>query len=116
MPEKMETTISYDNRLDAYESFFDHAWTTRFMDSVEKSLLHSAGFILCRGWKGIALSSRTSWLLVEVLDTFQKSIWNYKTPRAKQMMKLLVEDVTKDSGISYTKKKQIVERVHQRDE
>lgn len=116
MPDDLDLSISFDNRLDSYASFFDHEWAARFLDAVEPSLLKPAGFLLCRDWKGVALASRMSWLLVEAMDIYQRTIWQHKPPDPKRMLKALVEHVTKDAGIRHMARQKIIEGVHSLDQ
>jgi hypothetical protein len=67
---QLTSEIQYDDRLDSYASFFDHAWAKAFYDASEATRLHKAAHDLCRDWKGIALASRMSWLMVISLEGF----------------------------------------------
>jgi hypothetical protein len=111
MADDLIAFLSCDSRLDSYASFFDHDWVKVFQDSTDKSLLKRAGFILCRDWKGIALSSRMSWMMVKSLEWFQTTVWEYKTPAPKMMMKALVEHVTKDGTLRLMAKQKLVSSV-----
>jgi hypothetical protein len=51
------------------------------------------------------------WLMIDALDRFQTTVWNYKTPNPERMIAAIIETVTKDGTIRNMAKKKIVDAV-----
>jgi hypothetical protein len=61
-----------DQRLEAYETFFDHAWAKKTLDLADGSVIYKAAFDLLASWKAIANSHRMPWASMQ----FMKSFWD----------------------------------------
>ena len=59
----MSKTIFADTRLEAYRSFFDHAWAKQIMDLAHGTKLDQPVFDLCAAWRGAANTHLLPWLL-----------------------------------------------------
>ena len=54
-----------DERLESYQSFYDHQWAEHIISTLEGAKFYQAGFDLCASWKGTANARSLPWLLVE---------------------------------------------------
>ena len=52
-----------DIRMEAYKSFFDHAWAKYILDLVDATKLDQPVFDLCAAWRGAANTHLLPWLL-----------------------------------------------------
>jgi hypothetical protein len=106
--EDFRTEIQIDERLESYASFFDHAWASRFVDASQGTLLYEAAHDLCLDWKGIALASRMSWLMVHSLEKFYEGFSKTDPSFSGRLTRALGEYVASHSSLSNMRKKELI--------
>jgi hypothetical protein len=102
-----KSEILIDHRLDSYKSFFDHDWAARFTEISDGTLLYEAAHNLCVDWKGIALSSRMSWLMVDSLEKFYIGYTESNPSFSQRLTQALGEFVANKSSLSNMRKKEL---------
>lgn len=115
-PNELFSNIAFDDRRSSYASFFDHAWAVEFDTLSDKSRIQRAAFVLMRDWKGIALSTRMPWLMIESLQSFHGGFTKANPPYTKRLASLFARYVTDRSRLSNMKKKELLEVVNGLDE
>jgi hypothetical protein len=100
--------ILIDQRLESYESFFDHAWGARFLGISEGTLLYEPAYDLCVDWKGIALSSRMSWLMVHSLKHFAHGYGQSNPSFSQRLTRALGQYVADKSSLSNMRRRELL--------
>lgn len=67
MPEIKRTTYIQD-RLDAYEGFFDPEWKWDFMQVIQGTKLQEVGFDLVRNWEAASNARAMPWVMIKCLE------------------------------------------------
>lgn len=106
--DQLKSEIHYDNRLDSYTSFFDHAWAKRFLDESDMSLLEAPAHDLCRDWKGIAISIRMPWLLAHAIPDFHKAFTTGEPTFLQQLTRQVGKHIADKSTLSNMRKKELI--------
>jgi hypothetical protein len=104
----VKSEILIDQRLESYESFFDHAWGARFLQISEGTLLYEPAHDLCVDWKGIALSSRMSWLMMHSLKHFAQGYSQSNPSFSQRLTRVLGQYVTQKSSVSNMRRKELL--------
>ena len=67
MPDIQRTTY-IENRLDAYQGFFDGKWKWSFMQVVRDTKLQEIGFDLVRNWEAASNARALPWVMIKCLE------------------------------------------------
>jgi hypothetical protein len=110
--DQLSWEMQYDNRIDSYASFFDHAWASEFLDVSKNSRMDEAACDLCRDWKGIALSSRMPWLMIESLQGFQKGFIRGNPAFSQRLMEKVANWVAETGKLRNMAKKKVTEEIN----
>ena len=101
--------LVFDNRLDSYESFFDHDWARSLFRLVDQTQLDPLAMDLCTDWKGAANTARLPWLVVHSLESFHTGYLQPNEPFWQKLTRALrgfFLDKTKHS-FNPTKRKEL---------
>jgi len=101
--------VVIDNRLDSYESFFDHSWARSLFQLVDQTKLEPIAFDLCADWKGAANTGRLPWVIIDSLEGFHTGYSQTREPFWQKLTKALRDhflDKTKHT-FSLTKRKEL---------
>ena len=104
-----DKTLVFDNRLDSYESFFDHDWAGSLFQLVDQTQLGPLAMDLCTDWKGAANTMRLPWLIVHSLESFHTGYLQPNEPfwqKLTRAFRAYLLDKTKHS-FSLTKRKEL---------
>jgi hypothetical protein len=104
------TNLVIDDRLDSYESFFDHTWARSFFQLVDLTKLEPLAFDLCADWKGTANTGRLPWVVIDSLEGFHAGYSLSKEPFWQKLTKALREHFLDRTNhtFSLTKRKELV--------
>lgn len=95
-----------DPNLDSYEKFFDHDWSRRIFEAVQKSPLKDAVDALMVAWRSTNGAHLLPWLMVESLKGFAegeyKGSLQYRADYAGNVVKGIVEKL--ESRMQYSLK------------
>ena len=72
MSAEVTRPIFVDDRLESYQTFFDHAWATKIDTLATGTKLELPVFNLCINWKAAANTCIGPWLICKSLSGF----WN----------------------------------------
>ncbi len=81
--------IRIDNRLDSYQTFFDHDWSRKIGTLVGGTKLEEPVFALCMNWKSAANTHALPWLMIESLRGLWTGFMSGHEPFALKTIKAL---------------------------
>ena len=79
-------TIFVDDRLESYQTFFDHAWATTIDTLATGTKLESPIFNLCVSWKAAANTCVLPWLICDSVSEFSAGFTMGREPFAVQLI------------------------------
>ena len=105
-----EGELIYDNRLQAYLTFFDHDWANRLLGLTHGTAISQASFDLCTDWKGTANAFRMPWLMIFCMENLVKGFMQTHEPFWRRLTKAFRQYILDRvrSGLSQTKKKELI--------
>lgn len=101
--------ITNDQRLELYDTFFDHGWAREVMVSAQGTPIANAVFDLTISWKAAANTHRMPFMLMSFLQAFwdgikRKDVGKALVPKAvREIQRRLCSEVK----LTQTKKKQV---------
>lgn len=96
----MSKTIFVDTRLEAYQSFFDHAWAKQIMDLADGTKLDQPVFDLCAAWRGAANTHLLPWLLATQVQSATEMRVNSSKPFGKKWVSVVRDKLVAAMGDS----------------
>ena len=102
--------LMIDDRLESYQSFYDHEWARSFSQLVSGTMLDPPALDLCKDWKGAANAGRLPWHVVHSLKDFY---YGYLQPGDSSFQRLTkgllvwLQDRTRHS-FNLTKQKELI--------
>ncbi len=97
----MEKSIRIDDRLESYQSFFDHAWSRNLEQIAQHTKLDTPAFELSASWKGVANVRRMPWLMVDSIKNFGDSLLSAKMPFPLEVLDMVVARIASTSKDNY---------------
>src|SRR5437868_6648892 len=103
--------IKIDPRVDAYKTFFDHAWSRKLDELVAGSKLAEPVFSLCVNWKSAANTHLMPWLMIENLKGFWQGLLRGQESSTERAVAHLARHVPAAMGdsLSHMKRKKLAE-------
>jgi hypothetical protein len=103
--------IKIDPRVDAYKTFFDHAWSRKLDELVAGSKLAEPVFSLCMNWKSAANTHLMPWLMIENLKGFWQGVLRGQESATEHAVAHLARHVPDAMGdsLSHMKRKKLAE-------
>jgi hypothetical protein len=77
---EIQRTTFIEDRLDAYEGFFDPEWKWDFMQLIKDTKLQEIGFDLVRNWEAASNARALPWVMIKCLEVANREILEQAEP------------------------------------
>jgi hypothetical protein len=103
--------IKIDTRVDAYKTYFDHAWYRKLDETVAGSKLEEPVFSLGMNWKSAANTHLMPWLMIQSIKRFWEGHLRGQESASEQAVTHLAQHVPAEMGdsLSHMKRKKLAE-------
>jgi vacuolar-type H+-ATPase subunit E/Vma4 len=111
MREGFEKTVQFDDRVESYATFFDHAWARRLLTAAGGSRVASIAFNLTMNWKAAANTHVLPGLLVECVAGSQREMLRSTESDAEKAIRLIRPHITAElkNDLSNAKRRRVDE-------
>ncbi len=92
----MQKDVWIDDRYESYQSFFDHAWSRKFLDRAKGTIAEEVSFDLATMWRGAANTFMQPWLMLQSFKSFTEGALNYKPTLTKKVIDALVGQLVRN--------------------
>lgn len=103
--------IRIDDRLDSYQTFFDHPWARQLSALVSGTKLEEPAWSLCVAWKSAANSHALPWMMMQSMKSFADGLLGAYEPFGLKVISALAQRIPAEMGTSLSnmRRKQLVD-------